>query len=72
MKPEAAGLTVKQMMEEHITTMGKIHQTQIALLQVSLKRQADTVVNAVETVARSIDSQTDDFLAAMGQFTNEI
>lgn len=70
--PADAGLNVKQLMEEHTRMMGEIHRAQIELLRASLARQRDTVVQAVGSVAQKIDGQTDDFLAMMGQFTNDL
>lgn len=72
MKPAAAGLNVKEMMDEHMRLMGEIHQSQIALLQTSMARQRDTVTRAVTAVASQLDSQTDEFLSMMGQFTNDL
>lgn len=72
MKPAAAGLNVKEMMDEHMRLMGEIHQSQIALLQTSMARQRDTVTRAVTAVASQLDSQTDEFLSVMGQFTNDL
>lgn len=70
--PADAGLNVKQLMEEHTRVMGEIHRAQIELLRASLARQRDTVTQAVGSVAQKIDGQTDDFLAIMGQFTNDL
>lgn len=70
--PADAGLTVKAMMEEHVRLMGEIHATQAQLLRTALQRQRDTVATAVTNVAQKIEGQTEDFLAIMGQFSNEI
>lgn len=70
--PAASGLSVKQMMEDHVKQMGEIHQAQIELLKSSLARQRDTVATAVTTVAQKIDGQTDEFLSIMGQFANDL
>lgn len=70
--PAAAHLNVKQMMEDHVRLMGEIHATQLELLKASLERQRDTVAKAVGSVASKIDGQTDDFMAMMGQFTNDL
>lgn len=70
--PADAGLNVKQLLEDHVRTMGDIHKAQLELLRASLQRQRDTVATAVGSVAQKIDGQTDDFLAIMGQFTNDL
>ena len=70
--PATAGLNVKQMMEDHTRMMGEIHQAQTELLRAALARQRDTVAQAVTSVASKIDGQTDDFLAIMGQFANDL
>lgn len=70
--PADSGLNVKQMMDEHTRMMGEIHKAQIELLRASLARQRDTVAQAVGSVAQKIDGQTDDFLALMGQFSNDL
>lgn len=70
--PASAGLSVKQMLEEHTRVMGQIQAAQVELLRSSLARQRDAVSTAVGNVATKIDGQTDDFLAIMGQFTNDL
>lgn len=62
----------KALMEDHHRLMGQIHQAQIELLKSSLARQRDTVTSAIGKVAQQIDSQTADFQAMLGQFTNDI
>lgn len=68
--PASAVMSVQDMMTSHMATMSKIHQTQLAILQTALDRQANTVATAVGTVSTKIESQTDDFLAMMAQFSN--
>lgn len=70
--PMSAGQTIKDLMTEHVRLMGEIHVAQAEQLRVSLERQRETVAGAVRNVAAKIDSQTDDFLAIMGQFTNDL
>jgi len=71
-QPAHAGLSVKQMMEDHAKQMADIHAAQIEILKSTLARQRDTVANAVGTVASKIDAQTDEFLSIMGQFANDL
>lgn len=70
--PADAGQTVKAMMEDHVRLMGEIHAKQTELLRAALARQRDTVEHAVTSVAQTIETQTDDFMAIMGQFTNDL
>jgi hypothetical protein len=70
--PASAGLTVKAMLENHARQMGEIQQAQLRILESTLARQRDTVANAVGAVAVKLDAQTDEFLAAIGQFANDL
>lgn len=70
--PASAGLTVKAMLENHARQMAEIQQAQMRILESTLARQRDTVANAVGAVAIKLDAQTDEFLAAVGQFTNDL
>jgi hypothetical protein len=70
--PAAAGLNVRQLMEDHTRMMGEIHTAQIELLKSSLARQRATLSTGVTTVAEKIDGQTDEFLSIMGQFANDL
>jgi hypothetical protein len=70
--PASAGLTVKAMLENHATTMAEIQQAQLRILESTLARQRETVANAVGAVAMKLDAQTDEFLAAIGQFANDL
>jgi len=69
--PASAGASVKALLEDHIRMMGDIHQAQLRL-ESSLARQRETVAGAVGKVAEKIDWQTEDFLAIMGQFANDL
>lgn len=68
--PAAAHLTMKAMMENHMRGMAQLQETQAALVQLSMDRQMRAVSEALGSVAQTIDGQTDDFLAMMGQITN--
>jgi hypothetical protein len=70
--PASAGASVKTLMEDHVRMMGDIHQAQLRILESSLARQRETVAGAVGKVAEKIDGQTEDFLAIMGQFANDL
>jgi hypothetical protein len=41
-------------------------------LESSLARQRETVAGAVGKIAEKIDGRTEDFLAIMGQFANDL
>jgi len=70
--PADAGQSVRTMMEEHARLMGEIQKAQAELLRAALQRQRDTVATAVGNVAEKIEGQTADFLAIMGQFSNDL
>lgn len=70
--PASTGASVKQIMEDHVRMMGEIQAAQVQILEASLARQRETVAGAVGKVAEKIDGQTDDFLAIMGQFANDL
>ena len=70
--PASAGASVKALMEDHVRMMGDIHQAQLRILESSLARQRETVAGAVGKVAEKIDGQTEDFLAIMGQYANDL
>jgi len=70
--PVSAGAGVKALMEDHVRMMGDIHQAQLRILESSLARQRETVAGADGKVAEKIDGQTEDFLAIMGQFANDL
>ena len=70
--PASTGASVKQIMEDHVRMMGEIQAAQVRILEASLARQRETVAGAVGKVAEKIDGQTDDFLAIMGQFANDL
>jgi phosphohistidine phosphatase SixA len=70
--PGTSANAIKDLMEEHVKLMGAIHQAQLETLRASLARQRDTVSNAVGAVAAKIDGQTSDFLAMVGQFSNDL
>ncbi|MGA7805558.1 hypothetical protein [Bradyrhizobium sp.] len=70
--PASAGLSVKQMMDEHTRMMGEIQAAQVELLRATLARQRQAVSSAVGSVAQKIEGQTEDFLSVMGQFTNDL
>ena len=70
--PASAGASVKQMMEDHTRMMGEIQQAQLRILDATLARQRDTVAGAVGKIAQQIDGQTDEFLSALGQFSNDL
>jgi len=70
--PASAGASVKQMMEDHTRMMGEIQQAQLAILNATLARQRETVAGAVGKIAQQIDGQTDEFLSALGQFSNDL
>ncbi|MGJ4928134.1 hypothetical protein ACQR1I_16610 [Bradyrhizobium sp. HKCCYLS2038] len=63
--------SVAQIMESHVRLMAEAQAANVARLQVSLQRQRDAL-QSVGNFADKIDGQTDDFLAVMGQFTNEL
>ena len=64
--------SVKQMMEDHTRMMGEIQQAQLRILDATLARQRDTVAGAVGKIAQQIDGQTDEFLSALGQYSNDL
>jgi hypothetical protein len=70
--PASAGASVKQMMEDHTRMMGEIQQAQLRILDATLARQRDTVAGAVGKIAQQIDGQTDEFLSALGQYSNDL
>jgi hypothetical protein len=70
--PASAGASVKQMMEEHTRMMGEIQQAQLRILESTLARQRESVAGAVGKIAQQIDGQTDEFLSALGQFSNDL
>ena len=70
--PTSAGASVKQMMEEHTRMMVEIQQAQLRILEGTLARQRETVAGAVGKIAQQIDGQTDEFLSALGQFSNDL
>jgi hypothetical protein len=70
--PASAGASVKALMEDHVRMMGDIHQAQLRILESSLARQRETVAGAVGKIAEKIDGRTEDFLAIMGQFANDL
>jgi hypothetical protein len=70
--PASAGAIVKQMMEDHTRMMGEIQQAQLRILEGTLARQRQTVAGAVGKIAKQIDGQTDEFLSALGQFSNDL
>jgi hypothetical protein len=51
----SVGQSIKELMAEHVRTMGQIHQAQLELLRTSLARQQETVSTAVRSVAGKID-----------------
>lgn len=67
-----AGASVKQMMEEHTRMTGEIQQAQLRILEGTLARQRETVAGAVGKIAQQIEGQTDEFLSALGQFSNDV
>src|SRR4051794_30847445 len=71
-KPASAGASVKQMMEEHTRMTGEIQQAQLRILEGTLARQRETVAGAVGKIAQQIEGQTDEFLSALGQFSNDV
>jgi len=70
--PASAGASVKQMMEEHTRMMGEIQQAQLRILEGTLARQRETVAGAVGKIAQQIEGQTNEFLSALGQFSNDL
>ena len=52
--------------------VGEIQQAQLRILEGTLARQRDTVADAVDKIAQQIDGQTDEFLSALGQFSNDL
>jgi hypothetical protein len=52
--------------------MGEIQQAQLRILEGTLTRQRETVAGAVGKIAQQIDGQTDEFLSALGQFSNDL
>ena len=70
--PASAGASVKQMMEEHTRMTGEIQQAQLRILEGTLARQRETVAGAVGKIAQQIEGQTDEFLSALGQFSNDV
>ena len=52
--------------------MGEIQQAQLRILDATLARQRDSVAGAVGKIAQQIDGQTDEFLSALGQFSNDL
>jgi hypothetical protein len=70
--PASAGASVKQMMEDHSRMMGEIQQAQLLILEATLTRQRETVAGAVGRIAEKIEGQTDEFLSALGQFSNDL
>jgi hypothetical protein len=70
--PADAAHTVKGMLAEHVKLMGDIHAAQLEILRSALTEQRNSVTGAITNVAGTIKSQTDDFKAIMGQFTNQL
>ena len=70
--PASTGASVAKIMEDHVRMMGEIQAVQTRILEAALARQRETVAGAVGKVAEKIDGQTDDFLAIMGQFANDL
>ncbi|MCA6114264.1 hypothetical protein J6524_04885 [Bradyrhizobium sp. WSM 1738] len=70
--PASTGASVAKIMEDHVRMMGEIQAAQVRILEASLARQRETVAGAVGKVAEKVDGQTDDFLAIMGQFANDL
>jgi len=60
------------MLEEHTPYDGRIQQAQLRILEGMLARQRETVAGAVGKIAQQIDGQTDEFLSALGQFSNDL
>ena len=69
--PGGAASAVQDLMAEHVRLTRDIHAASLETLRASLARQRDAMSGAVGNVASKVDRQTDDFLAMMGQFTNE-
>jgi hypothetical protein len=70
--PASTGASVKQIMEQHTSMMGEIQTAQLRILESTLARQRETVAGAVGKIAQQIDGQTDEFLSALGQFSNDL
>lgn len=70
--PSQAVSKIEDMMTRHMAKMEDIHNAQLAILQSTLDKQADTVTRGVSAVAEKIAAQTDDFNAMMGRFTNSV
>src|SRR5581483_5447589 len=72
MTPGNAASAVTELMKEHVALMRDIHKASLETLRVSLDRQRQAMSGSVGKVAEKIDGQTSDFLASMGQFTNDL
>lgn len=70
--PAAHAFNVKDMMAQHSADMNQLIAVQKQLLQTALDNQKLMVGNAIGSVAAKIQTQTDDFAAVMGQFTNDL
>ena len=70
--PASTGASVKQIMEQHTNMTGEIQAAQLRILESTLARQRETVAGAVGKIAQQIDGQTDEFLSALGQLSNDL
>lgn len=70
--PAAAHLNVKDILLGHSGRMASVMDAQLALLQSIADNQVNTVVAGIGSVAKKLESQTDEFKAMMGQFTNDL
>lgn len=68
----AIATSFKDMMEQHKQMMGEIGKAQIELMQASLAKQRDAVSAAGGKMVEKVEGQTADFLAMLGQFTNDL
>ena len=68
----SAASAVQDLMSEHVRLMRDIHAASLETRRASLARQRDAMTGAVGGVSSKVDRQTDDFLAALGQFTNDL
>ena len=69
--PASTGASVKQIMEQHTSMMGEIQAAQLRILESKLAPR-ETVAGAVGKIVQQIDGQTDEFLSALGRFSNDL
>ena len=68
----AIATSFKSLMDEHKQLLSQIGQAQLEQMRATLAKQRDAVSAAGGKMVEKIDGQTADFLAMLGQFSNDL